>query len=109
MTKFEQFLERKQREYGARFVRPSGSADLVAAYNDGGRYEVDVYGDTAKLATATADESIVIAQSTIVIERGRIGITTGWAPAFLLMHRTSDHGSSTLLDARTVILRKVAK
>lgn len=108
MTKFEQFLERKQREYGDRFVRPSGSADLVAAFNDGGRYEVDVYGSTRALATATADEAIAIADVTW-IKRGRIGITTGWTPTFLLMLTRRSLGSSITLDARTVIIRKVAK
>lgn len=33
-----------------------------------------------------------------VYERtGTVGKTTGWKPAYLLMHRSSDHGSSDLL------------
>lgn len=28
---------------------------------------------------------------------GRVGITTGWRPAFLLMHRSNDHGSWDVL------------
>jgi hypothetical protein len=32
------------------------------------------------------------------VRTGTIGATTGWRPAFLLMHRSSDHGSSDLLS-----------
>jgi len=92
MDKFEAYCERKTAEYGARFVRPSGSPELVAAFNDGGRYEVDVYGPG----------------DVRWIKRGRIGITTGWEPAFLLMSTRRSLGSSLTLDARSVILRKVA-
>ena len=33
------------------------------------------------------------------VRRGRVGMTTGYKPAFLLMHRTTDIGSSDVLDA----------
>ena len=92
MTKFEAYCERKSAEYGARFVRPHGSPELVAAFNDGGRYEVDVYGP--------GDVSW--------IKRGRIGITTGWQPTFLLMLTRRSMGSSITLDAKSRILHKVA-
>lgn len=31
------------------------------------------------------------------VRSGRVSKTTGWKPALLLMHRSSDHGSSDLL------------
>lgn len=31
---------------------------------------------------------------------GTVGVTTGWQPSLLLMRRSSDHGSSILLDDR---------
>jgi hypothetical protein len=37
------------------------------------------------------------------IRTGRVGMTTGWRPAFLLMHRSSDHGSWDVLGPRDVI------
>lgn len=35
---------------------------------------------------------------------GRVGITTGWKPAFLLMHRSSDRGSGDLLGPNDIII-----
>jgi hypothetical protein len=92
MTKYEAYCERKTAEYGARFVRPSGSAELVAAFNDGGRYEVDINGPGFER----------------YVKRGRVGITTGWQPCFLLMLTRRSMGSSITLDAKSVILRRVA-
>lgn len=34
---------------------------------------------------------------------GTVGVTTGWRPAFLLMHRSSDSGSSDVLHSDTVV------
>ena len=34
------------------------------------------------------------------IRTGRISVTTGWRPAFLLVHRSSDTGSSDVLGPR---------
>jgi hypothetical protein len=89
-TAYEAYVERKLAEHGSLFRRPAGSPDLVSAFNDGARYEVDVYGDGE------------------VVERGRVSVTTGWAPSFLLMHRRNALGSSTLLDARSRIIHKTA-
>lgn len=38
------------------------------------------------------------------VRTGRVGMTTGWKPAFLLVHRVSDHGSSDLLSGRDRIV-----
>lgn len=43
------------------------------------------------------------------VRRGRVGVTTGWKPAFLLMHRTSDHGSSDVLGERDEVARIIAR
>ena len=37
------------------------------------------------------------------VRTGKVGITTGWRPAFLLMHRSSDTGSSDVLNERDQI------
>lgn len=39
------------------------------------------------------------------IEYGTVSTTTGWRPCFLLIHRSSDHGSSTLLDQHMQIVK----
>lgn len=90
---YQQRLDRGQREWGDKW----DASDLESApqlhkwYTNDYRVEVDVYGDGQ------------------VIERGRISTTTGWRPAFLLMHRRSDHGSSTLLDGRARVLRVISR
>jgi len=35
---------------------------------------------------------------------GTVGMTSGWRPAYLLMRRSSDHGSSDVLGARDVVV-----
>ena len=35
---------------------------------------------------------------------GTVGVTTGWRPCFLLIRRSSDHGSSELLDTNMDIV-----
>lgn len=90
-SKYARFVIRKRAEYGARFVEPSASAELIAAFNDGGRFEVDIMGGSPRW-----------------VKRGRIGVTTGWAPTFLLILTRRSLGSSITLDERTRIIRKVA-
>lgn len=36
---------------------------------------------------------------------GYVGITTGWKPAFLLMHASNHHGSSDVLSVNDKVLR----
>lgn len=38
------------------------------------------------------------------IRTGTVGMTTGWKPAFLLMHRSSDTGSSDVLSNYDTII-----
>lgn len=43
------------------------------------------------------------------VTRGRVGITTGWRPVFLLVRRRSDRGSSIILVESDELLRVVSK
>lgn len=43
------------------------------------------------------------------VKRGRVGVTTGWQPSFLLMLRTSDYGSSHLLEEEDELVKVVYK
>lgn len=43
-------------------------------------------------------------------ECGTVGVTTGWVPCFLLMHRSTDTGSSTVLaDMDKIVGVQVSK
>jgi hypothetical protein len=87
MTEYEKFLERKQAEYGERFVAPWG-ANLFARF----------------LHSPTRIRVVTTYPSGDTYERtGTVGITTGWHPSFLLMHRRGDHGSSDVIDERDSI------
>jgi hypothetical protein len=92
MTRFEEYCERQTARFGARFVQPSGTPELIAAYNDQARYEVDVDGAGPEW-----------------IKRGRVSLSTGWQPTFLLILSRRSLGSSIHLDSRSIILRKVGK
>jgi hypothetical protein len=91
-TSMRERIARGQAAEGGRFNPGSllEASQLHHYYHTGERVEVDVYGDGE------------------CIERGRIGTTTGWMPAFLLIHRRNDIGSSTLLDKRAKVLKVVA-
>jgi hypothetical protein len=84
---FAQFLESKRREYGARFDASDLASAFVPYYESGARIEVQDGPDKV---------------------RGRVGVTTGWRPCFLLMRRRSDRGSSYTISERNKVLRVVS-
>ena len=78
MRNYQDMLERRQHEHGAKFDPADLAPQFIRFYESGQRIEVKTpWGD---------------------LERGYVGVTTGWKPAFLLVHRRSDSGSSTLLS-----------
>lgn len=86
-TRYEDACARGRAQYGDRYEPPTGQA-LIAAYNAEGRVRVVTTYPGGETYTRT----------------GTVSLTTGWRPAFLLMHRSSDHGSSDLLDERDEII-----
>jgi hypothetical protein len=82
MTRFEAYCETKRRQYGDKFVPPTGKSFIIA-YNMGQNYRVKV---ETKYDTETRTRW------------GYIGLTTGWQPAFLLMRNSRAFGSSDLLN-----------
>ncbi len=88
MTKYEQRLARGRTEHGEHF--DSSALDAV--------------DDSIKQAFQSGARVIVRNERYDETRRGRVSTTTGWRPAFLLMHRVSDHGSSDVLgpDDRVV-------
>lgn len=88
METFDNYLTRQRAEYGDRFDPSSLAPQFIPYLNSGQRIKVrSTYG---------GDE---------VYERtGTVGVTGGWRPAFLLMHRSSDIGSSDVLGRKDEIV-----
>lgn len=82
-TRFQQFLARGYQEHGQRFTPPEGDA-FIDAYNKGDTYRIKVV--------------TVLDKKTRWERWGYVGITTGWKPAFLLMKRFGQMGSSDTLS-----------
>ena len=87
MKKFTDYLQRKQIEYGSSFDDSELSKQFVPYYENQKRIEVKMsWGE---------------------ILRGRVGITTGWRPVFLLMLKVNSTGSSIILTDDDVILKVI--
>lgn len=88
MSAYADRLARGRREHGDKFDPSHLHPRFTPFYGTGARIRVR--------ATYAGGETW---------ERtGTVGTTTGWRPSFLLMHRSSDHGSSDLLGARDEIV-----
>ena len=85
---FNEYLERKQKEHGEKFDKSDLNADFIFAYESGERVEVQFRNDKG-----------VVYET----KRGRIGITTGWKPCFLLMLTRRSIGSSYTIGKKEVI------
>ena len=90
MSEYTESLEKGRKEWGEKF--DSSTMDecgpLFARYFQGPRVRIVTTYDNGETETRT----------------GRISKTTGWRPALLLMHRSSDHGSSDVLGPRDRIV-----
>lgn len=87
MSNYQEYLERKQSEYGKKFNSSNLNKDFIRYYENQERIEVD-FGYEVK--------------------RGRIGITTGWKPSFLLMLTKGSIGSSHLINNKCKVLKIVS-
>jgi hypothetical protein len=81
----DDMIGRKRREWGERF----DSCELRAV----DVRIVQAYGSHARIRVAGPAGT----------RTGTVGITTGWKPAFILMHRSSDIGSGDALSMRDVV------
>lgn len=90
LTAYESFLERKQREYGEKFDASDLDLRFASFLHSETRIKVEAYGQ---------------------IQTGTVGVTSGWKPAFLLMHNSRCIGSSTLLgrDYKIVAVKRGTK
>lgn len=72
------YLSRKLTEYGRKFDHSELSRKFIPYFENGQR--------------------IIVCSKWGEKERGYVGVTTGYKPSFLLIHRKGDVGSGTLLD-----------
>jgi len=89
MTEYEKYIQRKQEQYGDRFIPPTSAARLFARF---------LHSDVRIKVRRTYPNGEVHERT------GTVGITTGWAPAFLLMHRSNHLGSSDVLNEHDEIV-----
>lgn len=87
MRSYEAYLERKRQEYDKKFDPSDLNSDFVEFYENQNRIEVD-FGYEVK--------------------RGRVGVTTGWKPAFLLALTRRSLGSSYILDQSAKLVKIVS-
>ena len=90
MSKYEQYVERKRLEYGEKFNLSDLAEQFIPYFNDGTRIKVETGGMTIT---------------------GRVGVTTGWKPAFILMRTSRSIGSPWLLGKgdKIVAIRRGTK
>lgn len=87
-TRYVQMLRRFFARYGETFEVSGLSQQFIKYYNSGERIRVNRYGMGCVVS-------------------GRVGVTTGWCPCFLLLHRRTDMGSSeTLHDDDCIVAVK---
>lgn len=84
MKNYQDYLERKTKEHGSKFDNSNLNKNFIKYYENNYRIEVD-FGYEVK--------------------RGRLGITTGWKPSFLLMLTTRSVGSSHLINKDCKVLK----
>lgn len=83
MSEYIAYLKRQSKKYGDKFD-PSNLAPQFAPYlHSWNRVTVDMWDK---------------------VRKGYVGVTTGWRPVFLLMHRLTSIGSSNLLNSEHKLL-----
>lgn len=73
MTRYEELIERKRTRYGEKFTTTSLDQRFIPAYNSG--------------------ERITVKLGEMIQKRGTVGVTTGWAPSFILLLTKRSTGS----------------
>ena len=89
MTKYDEFIQRKRSQFGSKFDPSDLNTSFIGAFNSQERITVEFsYG----------------AGTIFVALRGRIGVTTGWKPCFLLMLTRRSIGSSYTINENARII-----
>lgn len=91
MSNYQNRLERGRAEHGVRFD-PVDLEAVDAAFRT-------YYGTGTRVRVETNYED-----GEPYVRTGTVSTTTGWKPAFLLMHRSNAYGSSDLIGPRDRII-----
>ena len=84
---YKSFIAKKQKEYGDKF----DASDLAPQF-------------APYLGTDTRIRVLFTYDQESEVRHGTVGVTTGWRPVFLLMARSTAHGSSTTLGKEDAII-----
>jgi hypothetical protein len=89
MRNYQKYLDRKNRE--SKFDPSDLAKQFIPYYESGQRIEVefDGWGEEDK------------------IQRGYVGVTTGWKPAFILVRKVNSLGSDMILREKDKILKAI--
>lgn len=90
---YADFVARKRAEYGDKFDDSDLAPQFIQYYESGARIEVEFVSSTTGKPYET--------------KRGRVGVTTGWKPVFLLMLTTRSMGSPYTLGKNDRVVRFV--
>lgn len=85
---YADLVDRGRAQHGARFSEASLEPSFVRWYESGDRVRVRHTYPSGSITEAT----------------GTIGATTGWRPAFLLMHSTRSRGSSYVIGPNDAVI-----
>jgi hypothetical protein len=85
---YSDFIRRKETEWGKKFTQRSLAKKFIPYYENQKRIEVKF--DTGE------------------IKRGTVGVTTGWAPVFLLILRRNSMGSIWILHSEDKIVKVIS-
>lgn len=84
MSAYQDYLERKQRTYGSKFDTSDLAPQFAPYLHSGQRIEVEFAGGE--------------------VQRGTVGVTTGWRPRFLLVLRRNALGSIYTLGVNDKVI-----
>lgn len=91
---YQQFLDRKRRQYGDKFDASDLAPEFVAYFESGHRIKVDSVG-------LDANHNDVYGHTFI---SGTVSVTTGYKPVFLLITRSNAISSPWTLSSRDHII-----
>jgi hypothetical protein len=92
MKSYKEHIEWKKQSYGDKFSDISLNKEFIPYFGSEARVEVAFQDNKGK---------------TYEVKRGRIGITTGWKPCFLLMLKTNSRGSSYTIGKNDKVLKVI--
>ena len=90
MNNYTEYLRIKSKEYGVKFDNTSLNKNFIFYYENQQRIELSFKTKEGK---------------EYEIKRGKIGITTGWKPCFLLMLTTRSRGSSYTIGLKDTVIK----